>query len=516
MKPVLALLPLDDRPVNYDYPIYLARLAGVELRLPIREWLGNPWRESQHSRLVDWLATEAQTADVLIVALDTLAYGGLIPSRISHEPLETILERLSIIKKVKAQRAQVSILAFSVILRISRANSSEEEKDYWATYGSDMFRLSYLEHKISLGEATPQEQVEKNDLAYHIPAEVYDDYLAGRKRNHQVNLEMIDWLEQDIFEYLLLPQDDTAEYGCNIAEAREIQATIRRRNLTSRAITYPGADEIGCLLLASAACRRAGFKPKVYPRYSSIHSAGVTTSYEDRPIHELIKAHLAPLEGILVPTPEKADLLLYVNAPAYNQGDASMQWSIWQAADPIHPRLPARLIPDHNQPDADPMMRITRLEMQSPERNPEEFVRSVLVDLDVKLPVAVADVAYVNGADLQLGSLLLQHAESACLTAYAGWNTAGNTLGCTLAHGVLRLLARRNRDDPEQTRAHYEFLFLRILDDYYYQACARSQCMLEDLPALGIQPTMERLPSPLSGQVEEKVRQRLLHAASEL
>ena len=28
MKPVMVLLPLDDRPVNYDYPSYLARLAG--------------------------------------------------------------------------------------------------------------------------------------------------------------------------------------------------------------------------------------------------------------------------------------------------------------------------------------------------------------------------------------------------------------------------------------------------------------------------------------------------------
>ena len=144
MKPVIGLLPMDDRPVNYDYPTYLARLAGYELHLPTREWLGNPWRDSQHIRLIDWLVKEADSADVLIIALDTLAYGGLIPSRTSREPLDSVLERLSVLKKIKAKRSQLPILASSVILRISRANSSEEEKDYWATYGSAMFRLSYL------------------------------------------------------------------------------------------------------------------------------------------------------------------------------------------------------------------------------------------------------------------------------------------------------------------------------------------------------------------------------------
>ena len=40
----IAVLPMDDRPVNYDYPRYLARAAGLEILLPPRVWLGNPWR----------------------------------------------------------------------------------------------------------------------------------------------------------------------------------------------------------------------------------------------------------------------------------------------------------------------------------------------------------------------------------------------------------------------------------------------------------------------------------------
>ena len=516
MKPVIALLPMDDRPVNYDYPFYLARLAGCELHLPSRDWLGNPWRESQHTRLVDWLTKEAESADVLIIALDTLAYGGLIPSRTSRESLESVLERLSVLKKVKANRPKLPLLASSVILRISRANSSEEEKDYWATYGSSMFRLSYLEHKISLREASSQELVERSELFKRIPRDVYEDYLAGRQRNHQVNLRMIDWLAEGIFDYLLLPQDDTADYGWNIVEARTIQAILRRKNLTDRAITYPGADEIGCLLLASAVCKQAGFKPRLYLRYSCIHSPSVITSYEDRPVHELVKAHLAPMGGTLASTPEEADLVLFLNAPAHAQGEASLQWLAWNEEHALEPDPPANLQLYVEEVKADPTYQVTRREMDTPERSPEELVRALLVELGRKRPVALADLAFVNGSDLVLGNLLMQHPESARLAAYAGWNTAGNTLGTVLAHAVLHLLAKRNRDDPEQTRAHYEFLFLRFLDDYFYQARERSLCLLEDLPSLDIQPSMERLPTPKVEMVEKHVRDRLLLAASEL
>jgi hypothetical protein len=172
----LAVLPMDDRPVNYDYPRYLARAAGWELLQPPREWLGNPWRASRHTDLVDWLVRTAPQADGIILSLDTLAYGGLIPSRTSAEPTEAVLDRLGILRGLKAARPQQLILASSVILRISRANSSEEEKPYWATCGSRMFRLSYLEHKAEVGDASPDEIVEQERTRAQIPTEVYYDY----------------------------------------------------------------------------------------------------------------------------------------------------------------------------------------------------------------------------------------------------------------------------------------------------------------------------------------------------
>ena len=517
MQPVIALLPMDDRPVNYDYPRYLARAAGCEVYLPPREWLGNPWRDSQHTRLVDWLSQAAQSADALIIAIDTLAYGGLIPSRTSREAVEDVLERLTILRKIKTERPGLPVLASNVILRISRANSSEEEKDYWATYGSNMFRLSSLEHKIAVGEAEKEEISEAEQLHKSIPGEVIDDYLLGRKRNHTVNRTMLDWAAEGIFDYLLLPQDDTADFGWNIAEARALQAKIRADGLTERAITYPGADEIGCLLLASYCCRQAGFRPRIFPRYSSVNSPQVITAYEDRPIHELLKAHLAPLNGCLAASVEDSDLVLFFNAPCQKQGEGFYEWLAWRGIDNLKKELPESIVQMADWLAGDKYFQNTRREMESPQRSPEEFVRAMLSEMEAGRRVALADVAFVNGSDLVLGNLLLRHPEVAQLYAYSGWNTAGNTLGTALAQAMIRILAERSGNPAEQTQAHLEFLFLRFLDDYYYQARERTLSMIEDMPALGLPSSMERVQdSSHLAQLENLIRGRLTHSAGEL
>ena len=509
----VAVLPMDDRPVNYDYPRYLSRAAGLDILLPPREWLGNPWRASRHAELVDWLEQTAPRAAAVVLAIDTLAFGGLIPSRTSTESTEAVLARLEVLRRIKARSPHLPVLASSVVMRINRSNSCEEEKPYCATYGSRLFRLSFLEDKAALGEASAEEIRLRDSLRVEIPDEVYEDYRRGRARNHAVNRAMVDWVADGVFDYLLLPQDDTADFGWNVAEARALQAHIRERRLTDRAITYPGADEIGCLLLARFVCQRAGFRPKVWPRYSGATAPLVVTAYEDRPIPELLKAHLAPLGGVVADSPQEADFTLMVNAPVKAQGNGDSQWLIWQGTDRVRSRMPAQFHPWLDEFVGTEGFRATRREMQSPSHNPEEFVRALRAAMDAGRPVAVADVAYVNAADLYLGALLRQQSRVAELAAFGGWNTAGNTLGTVLAQAVIRVLALRAAATSDQLAAHLEFLFLRFLDDDLYQAHERTRCLVEDLPGYGITPTMELLPDDWAADIEGNVRTHLGHAA---
>lgn len=496
----LALLPLDDRPVNYDQPWWLGRAAGIDVLRPPREWLGSPLRPAAHGRLRDWLRDEGQSADALVVSVDTLGYGGLIPSRQSATPVADIVASLEPLRAIRAARPTVPILAFSVLMRVSRSNSSEEEKPYWATHGAELFRLSYLEDKVACGDADASETAEGDALAATAPSEVVADYRAGRARNHAINRLVLDWLAEGIVDYAVIAQDDTAPYGWNIAEARALRELIGARGLADRATVYPGADEVGSLLIAAFACREMGFRPRVWPRYSGADGASVVTAYEDRPFGELVKAHLGPLGGSLAGAPDEADLVLAINAPGETQAEAWLQLAV---------REPEWIATGHARSIDAAALRAARREMATVRRDVSDLAREVAAEVEAGRDVAVVDVAFVNGADLALAEQLLARVPLSRLAAYGAWNTAGNSLGSALAHGVIRTLARRERQPIDAVAAHLSLLLTHFLDDYVYQGLVRSEVLLEDLPELGLAPSFERLPERLLPEVEERIRRRL-------
>lgn len=500
----IVVLPLDDRPVTYDYPRWLGQAAGLNVILPPREWLGNPWRDSAAERLRVWLADEAPGADGVIVSLDTLGYGGLIPSRRSPASVEETLAHLEILRTLKQQHPDLRILAVNVLLRISRSDSAEEERPYFATYGRRLFRLSYLSHKTALNEASAAEQAEYAALTADVPAEVIADYRALRTRNHAINRAMLGWLKDDVFDYLLIPQDDTAEYGWNIAEARALRSLIETDGLANRASVYPGADEVSLLLLARFACQQSGFAPHVWTRYSGVNGPCAVTVYEDRPFEEMIKAHLGPLGGVLVGSPEQANLTVMVNAPAELQTEATWQLAVRSSQEEVN--SPDRAAVDSFAAED---IRTARREMESVGRDLNDFARAISLELSSSRPVVLVNVAFVNGADLALSSRLLRDVDVARLAAYAAWNTAGNSLGCALAQGIARAIAVQRGGTHEQLAAHLGFLLLRFIDDSAFQSDARSLLMLRDLPELGIAPTMLRLSDIALPEVTRRLAEHL-------
>jgi hypothetical protein len=494
----VVLLPLDDRPVNYDHPWWIGRAAGLEVRRPPREWLGNPVRAAARDRLADWLGDEGPAADALVVAIDTLAYGGLIPSRQGDEPVESVARRLEPLRAIREVHPSLLILVASVLMRVHRSNGAEEEKPYWADHGRDLFRLSYLDDKWALGDASAAELAEKAVLTTVIPDRIVADYQAGRARNRAINELVLDWTAEGLIDYALIAQDDTAPYGWNIAEARAHRDRIRRDGLNDRATVYPGADEVGSLLVAAVACRGANLRPQVWPRYSGVDGRAALTAYEDRPVEELLKAHLGPLRGSLADVPDDADIILAVNAPVGAQADAWLQSVVRSGGE--------TMVGFPGEPEA---LRAVQLEMSTVRRDIDEFVRAIASDVARERNVAVIDIAFVNGADLALGERLLATVPLSQLAAFSAWNTAGNSLGSGLAQAVVRAIGRRGVSEDDAFVAHLSLLFVHLLDDYAFQGITRTQLLLEDLPQLGVTPSFDRLPENLVLAVEDRLERRL-------
>lgn len=512
-KPVVPILPLDDRAVNYECLQMLGEAAGFRVLLPPKSWLGTPWRVGDMPQLHDWLLEQAPHADALIVAVDTLGYGGLVNSRRSTDSLDTVMARLACLREIKLAQPQTAVLAFNVLMRISRGNDAEEEKAYWADYGARIFRLSYLEDRAAMAVGAAAEAEEIAALRREIPPALIEDFLAGRARNHAVNRTMIDWAVAGVFDYLIIPQDDTVDYGWNIAESRRLRRYVGEVGAAQRVSIYPGTDETAMLLLARYAAQRAGFTPRVRLRYSGSTGDQVITAYEDRSMTEMVKAHLGPLAGVVSDAPD-ADIVLYVNAPAEVQGNGPEQWAL-ALSDAQIAALPAAsqaaLAAYRQQSNGAATLR----EMFTVRRDLPEFVRSLTHDLNAGQTCAVVDVAFVNAGDLALGELLERMPDLSQLAAYGGWNTAGNTLGCVLAHAVIRHLQLLHGATAEALAAHARFLFLRLVEDDLFMARLRTQIAVEDLPALGLPITLGSV-GEHAETVRATVERKLSAAASKL
>lgn len=291
----IAFLPIDNRPVCYTLAKDIAQIdESIEFFLPPRECLGDLTKTADIENLISWLENLPKV-DSLILSLDTLVYGGLIPSRRSTETLEELKKRLARIKPLLRNK---KVYAFSSIMRISNNNYNEEEKEYWSKFGKKIFEYSF-----SGG-------VNKAD----IPDEILDDYLATRKRNFEVNKIYLAWQNEGLFDTLIFSKDDCAEKGFNVEEAKELEKLGGK--------TKTGADEIPLSLLA----RSIDKKIKVFPEFLEPDCKNLISNYEDVSIEKSVLGQLE-LAGFEVSSPDDADIVLIVNNFRNKQGELVMGWA---------------------------------------------------------------------------------------------------------------------------------------------------------------------------------------------
>jgi hypothetical protein len=431
-KPLL-LIPLDARPCTYRFPSDLAAIAGLPVLTPPTPMLGDLRQSADPDALQAWLLAHAPQASALVIALDTLAYGGLIPSRRDQTPLPQLQARLDTLRHLKTQFPDLPLYGFSVTMRLSDSNDATEEKPYWAQYGKLLFRYSFHLDKFEQ-EHDPQDQTIALEAKDQIPAEILEDYRETRARNFAINRMLIDWTAEGILDLLLLTQDDTSRFGFNVREQRQLLADVADKHLADRVRIYPGADEVASVLVARHLNRTTGRTPAFHMTTSTPDGATITAMYEDRPLAATVAGQVAAAGGRLVERLEDADIRLMLNTPSSGQGDLALR---------IRMELP-----------------------DTPPRDLEPFARALA---DTPCPVALADVAYANGADPALFKHFQDYPK---LAAFAAWNTAGNTLGTVVAQTSAFLAMQ----DPQ---AQKQFIMDRMADDLLYQAYLRPELQLE-------------------------------------
>ncbi|WP_169516193.1 DUF4127 family protein [Halobacillus kuroshimensis] len=440
MRRKIALLPVDGRPVTRKLPIDMARIADWEVIAPSVEELGFLKRPADTDSLEKWLINMASQVDGVILSMDMLLYGGLVPSRIHPYTEQRLLRKLAILKQVKEYAPSLKIMVFSSTMRMSNNNINEEEKEYWKDYGRAIWSLSYHEHRFEkLGEQEDAHMVE--EMKGLIPEEVLEDYKNARAVNFSVNRQLVNEVKEGWIDHLVFPQDDTSEYGWNVKEQELLRETAREQGVDDSVFLYPGADEVAVTLLTRMIFElEEADVPVFYPVYSGIAGALSRAMYEDRPIMESVKGQIYAIGSRTEEDLTYADVVIGVNVPGHRQGDLALSLHL-------------------NQVDTN-------------HRNVPEWL-SRLRSYMKRRPVAIADVAYANGADPRLFPLLFKQLNWRNLYAFAAWNTAGNTLGTVVSQAALSWLSEKSGLERQKHREG--ILVERFLDDYVYQSVVRKE-----------------------------------------
>lgn len=428
---------------------------------------------------MEWLHDVSPQLDALIVSCDMLAFGGLVASRTPAVPLEEALERLRWLHDLKRANRGLTILGWSVITRLSITAQDRRSARYWQylheynqlpgarTAGClDSAPEKGLDSVEPLGTSAASARL--RHLEQIIPATILQAYRQVRRRNHAVNRLAVELAADGTFDYLCLCQEDAAVNGPHKAEQAALLKLAEETGARPRVNVYPGADEAGMVLLTRALLGAAGRTPQALFLCLPTAGAGIVPEYEDRPLREnlLAQAAAAGMRGRIVCSdqlqrglPEES-LLFWVNCP-----------------DP-----PCLGPPSSCAPPVDlQTQREQEFETQL------DLVRGVLGRSRYALrgfgPASVVDVRVANGGEDAFVRRLLQKGLAGQLAAYAGWNTAGNSIGTALAMAGIAWLGVRGRRIPgrpsewDGALLHRQLLWQRFTDDWLYQTVVRPRLM---------------------------------------
>lgn len=358
----IALMPLDSRPCNTQYPALLAEASATTLLEPPQSMMDSFLEEADTAALWQWLETDAATADHVVIFTNSLFCGGLIASRSSgaYDDVDASLARLEdFCRDYKAQEGR-SITVVQVLPRL-KPNQ----------YDSALF--PYVDALTAYGKVWDAADAAGNaapESADGVPAEVLSEYRALQEESAELAKSLNEMAEDGLIDQLLISQDDgDAQCPANIT----FRALAEAASENTRCIH--GADELAMLLVSDLAAGDMAATP-VQVVYSGDSDKHRLYPYESISLEEITSQKLA-LGGLT--QDDAAETTLYLHT---DSSDAAA-------------------------------------------------TKETIAHHDGWL--GLADVAQTNQADTALSDTLLAAESLSQINAYAGWNTADNSVGTVCA-----------------------------------------------------------------------------------
>jgi hypothetical protein len=371
--------------------------------------------------------------DAVVLSTDMIAYGGLIASRTDRSSTNLALKRLAELERLRRTAPNTKFYGFSAVMRL--APTATKDTESWML---DLARYAVESEKYRTERTTARATTLRN-LKARIPKGEIEKYEAVRTRNVAIQQHLVKLTGTGVFDYLIFGQDDAQVEGPHVRETLRLKATVAGVGVGSRVYFAEGIDQHSNILVSRALIDSAGWSPRVRIVFADDDAKRRVAAYESETIDVSLRDQLLVSGATPVGENESFDYSLYVNTP-----DSST----------------------------------VRMKV---------FLDSLRTEVDQGFPVAVADINLGKSgtADPALFNVVTENGRAVRLLAYAGWNTAGNTMGTAIPAANVYLLARKEQVDPlVREVALRKFVLHRLVNDFEYHTFVRPEAyaMVKQMP----------------------------------
>ncbi|MBL8047736.1 MAG: DUF4127 family protein [Chthonomonas sp.] len=435
-KSRILLIPIDDRPATGQFAQMIGAIADVEVVLPPAKLLGRFTSAGDSDAVLRWLETQdPKQFEAAIVSTDMLTYGGLIASRESASTYEQAIQRIRRFQSWRRGAKDLRVFGFGALMRI--APTALERTRPWR---DALAKLAVLRSKLEV-EPTVELKTEIERLKTRIPAQSLSAYYAARRRNHLVQRELCRQVAAGVYDYMIFGQDDAQPFGPQVSETVKLRQMVANLSVSSRTYFCEGIDQHANVLVSRAITQAANWSPKVRIVYSDASQILAIPAYEQKGIYKSVEESIVASGGQVAKSGAPFDYSLYVNVPNASAENLSL------------------------------------------------FKGRLAQEVEQGFPVAVADtnLGKTGTGDPELFQFMLEQGRAQRLLGYAGWNTAGNTLGTTIPAASVYLTARQLDVDPaHREMARQTFLLHRLVNDFEFHRYTRPEAYrLRDLTEQG-------------------------------
>lgn len=457
-EPVIAYVPLDDRPDNEERVVYLADSLGYELLLPERDDYqtrldGQPLNENgtqygDRADLYAWvLAREAEGCDRYILSVDQLLSGGLVSSRsmagenpvtLSDGRTLSEAELLTELLGVLAADENNQVWLLDTVMRLAATTGyggfGLNEYNALRTYGMAA-RPHLTGAELTVGNIVADYplgadgQVIRAEAEEPLPEGALEGYLAARERKLRLSQTLFDALPgtEGRFHVLVGIDDSSEEDSIQKNEIAYLRSRLREGDAL-----LSGVDDLAFKAVARLYLDECGWE-----------GADVSVEYfggtEDQPA---CAYDYQPLTAIM---------------------DEHFDFFDLRPAEPGAAEL-----------------RILVLTQPADETKKDDYIQAVVRELEgdsAQTPTVLIDAG--NGTyGTAFHEALTEKVQLGRLLSYAGFLDMAIVTGTALSHGVARYAFLRHGEQTDATeRAFLRTVADSVLKDFCYKNVVRNDIL---------------------------------------